>query len=737
MSLTNTKSILAKLLAAENITIEHRSTSTAYFDLKNRVLTCPTWVDMDGELYDLLMGHEVGHALNTPLEGWHDAVLDNKAQKKFKSFLNVIEDARIERMIKRTYPGLSRSFNAAYKQLAERDFFGIKKLPDTDKLSLIDRINLRCKLGTHVIVKFNDAEREFLREVETCETWEQVVDIATRVYAYVKENEADKLNSVKDLEDAIDDAAEDQQENDEQDFGSEDESDEDSDTSEYDESDEDSDEETESGESSDDSDDEETDSDKSTAADSGSTEEENDDEPESVTDRMFRERERELVNESGAVHMMNLPDGDLKKIIKKNLHVVTDFEASMKRGVQESIYGRNGVSYEQICRRGIAEFNKNNKKYITHILKEFEMRKRASEYARTQTAKTGELDLSKLHGYKFTNDLFKKISIVPKGKNHGMILFLDMSGSMQRIFRNTVEQLMVLISFCKLANIPFEVYGFSNASCNVGQDDVWSKSPNEIQLDDFHFRLLHLIGSGLNKVQYQRAFNMLAFITTEYGITGSNYAYSYDWNISQYYWNASGFGLNSTPTLQTLAASREIINNFRAVTKADVVNVMYLTDGVGDNNWWLPKSHVSGMNSKAVYYIVDKKTKKKVRLDSRYQMQNAMTQLVRDVTGCKHIGFYLIPRQWVARQISSLDLGFDVAQKARESVKNNNFFSSPSMGFDNYFYVGADSAEIKDEDLQVTSKMTKAKMASVFKKHQRGKSSNRVLVSRFAAEIAA
>jgi hypothetical protein len=29
---------------------------------------------MSGELYDLLMGHEVGHALYTPVEGWHDAV---------------------------------------------------------------------------------------------------------------------------------------------------------------------------------------------------------------------------------------------------------------------------------------------------------------------------------------------------------------------------------------------------------------------------------------------------------------------------------------------------------------------------------------------------------------------------------------------------------------------------------------------------------------------------------------
>jgi len=92
------KSILAKLLAAENITVSHQATKTAYFDLKTRTLVCPVWKDMDGDLYDLLMGHEVGHALETPAEGWHNALETkdgSKVDMKFKSFLNVIEDAWI------------------------------------------------------------------------------------------------------------------------------------------------------------------------------------------------------------------------------------------------------------------------------------------------------------------------------------------------------------------------------------------------------------------------------------------------------------------------------------------------------------------------------------------------------------------------------------------------------------------------------------------------------------------
>jgi len=99
---TESKSQLAKLLATENITVQHAKIQTASFNLKTRVLNCPIWTDMSGDLYDLLMGHEVGHALETPEEGWHDAIIESQS-KNFKTFLNVVEDARIEKKIKRRY----------------------------------------------------------------------------------------------------------------------------------------------------------------------------------------------------------------------------------------------------------------------------------------------------------------------------------------------------------------------------------------------------------------------------------------------------------------------------------------------------------------------------------------------------------------------------------------------------------------------------------------------------------
>ena len=62
-----TKSLLAKLMAAENINVEYReNASTAAFDTEGRTLIMPVLKDMTENATDLFLGHEVGHALYTP-----------------------------------------------------------------------------------------------------------------------------------------------------------------------------------------------------------------------------------------------------------------------------------------------------------------------------------------------------------------------------------------------------------------------------------------------------------------------------------------------------------------------------------------------------------------------------------------------------------------------------------------------------------------------------------------------
>jgi len=92
------KDQLAKLLAMENIHIRHSGDAqTASFDVKNRVLTLPVWADMTSDIIDMLTGHEVGHALYTLPEKWPEAIDEGV----HKGILNIVEDARIEKKIKR------------------------------------------------------------------------------------------------------------------------------------------------------------------------------------------------------------------------------------------------------------------------------------------------------------------------------------------------------------------------------------------------------------------------------------------------------------------------------------------------------------------------------------------------------------------------------------------------------------------------------------------------------------
>ena len=180
MNTQEVKGTLTKLLATENLTVEHRRVSTAYFDVEKRVLCQPIWKTATSTLYDLLVGHEVGHALYTPNESYTGAS---------KSFVNVLEDARIERMMKVTYPGLRRSFFVGYRELWERDFFGVKT-SNLPTLALIDRINLYFKGNPNI--PFADEELVWVNRAEKTKSFQDVVELAKELYAYCEQKQEEK-----------------------------------------------------------------------------------------------------------------------------------------------------------------------------------------------------------------------------------------------------------------------------------------------------------------------------------------------------------------------------------------------------------------------------------------------------------------------------------------------------------------------------------------------------------------
>ena len=180
MNTQEVKGTLAKLLATENLTVEHRRVSTAAFDVEKRLLILPIWKTASNTVYDLLVGHEVGHALYTPNEDYDGAS---------KAFVNVLDDARIERMMNVTYPGLRRSFFVGYRELWEQDFFGVKD-DDPNTLSLIDRINLYFKGNPNI--PFADEEIVWVKRAEKTVSFQDVVELAKELYEFCANKQEEK-----------------------------------------------------------------------------------------------------------------------------------------------------------------------------------------------------------------------------------------------------------------------------------------------------------------------------------------------------------------------------------------------------------------------------------------------------------------------------------------------------------------------------------------------------------------
>ena len=441
------KSQLAKLLATENLTIEHQKIQTAKFDPKNRVLYCPIWKDMSGDLYDLLMGHEVGHALHTPAEGWHDAV--SNRGRNYKGFLNVVEDARIEKKIKRKYPGIRQSFIKGYQSLLDRDFFGIK-YRDVNKMSFIDRLNIYTKSSNTLSVDFTDEEKDLVKQVEMCETWDDVLRVTQAVFDYSKDEQFETQKQMfMPSENGEYELSDEEMESDVMDSDEQNESDDepnDTDSGDTGEFDEDDSEQTSKPSNGNDGDNE----------DGSDLDEAYDDfEPTCETDDSFRNKETDLLNE-------NCKPFVYAKIPEINLDAVITPAKVVHRSLHQ-YYIVDRAHFSETINSDVANFKAKNDRYISLLAKEFEMKKAARSYAKAKVANTGDIDIGKLYKYKVDDNIFRKMTRLPKGKSHGLVLLLDCSGSMRYNMDGSIEQILVLTMFCRKVNIPFVVYGFGDS----------------------------------------------------------------------------------------------------------------------------------------------------------------------------------------------------------------------------------------------------------------------------------
>ena len=422
----NQKDQLAKLMAAENITVVHKKIPTAYFDVKNRILACPIFKDdMSAELYDLFMGHEVGHALNTPYEGLHSALEMNKT---LKGYLNVVEDVRIEKAIKNKFQGLRKSFFTAYNELMTMDFFGLEKR-NLSELSLIDKINLQTKVGSRLGLQFNKVEQEFLDMSEACKTWEDVVECATAIYEWSKENET-RTEDDEMLVPQMFDLDEDGEEGDEEESEMEEMENESQESADGGDSDEDDAEEdslpelneVDTGDTSEEEAEQEGDTDdaeqqvKSTGGKEGGADQgyhdEEDGARESITEHAAHNNEDQFMSSENVVKTTI----DLKPLFKKEdmrkgivdfKQVLSDWKTYVENPSEYTTPEKHAHNYARGAFTAKKIENK-NKKIVAHMAKEFEMKQSAQLSKKAFTGKTGKLDMNRLAKYQIVDDIFKR-----------------------------------------------------------------------------------------------------------------------------------------------------------------------------------------------------------------------------------------------------------------------------------------------------------------------------------------
>lgn len=698
------KSLLAKLMASEDITIEERNVHTASFDVKNRILVVPKLdSNIPNFLYDLFMGHEVGHALYTSLESIQTG-LDEKISP---SLLNVVEDSRIERKIKYKFPGLKNSFVKGYQHLFDRNFFGTEG-KNLDDYNFIDRINLHCKVGALTNIHFNEKESEILKEVESTQTFQDVIDVCKKIGSLILEQEKDSYDDDEYEKDANTSNIDGQQSIGQkpEDLGQMGDDNIDSPTISV------------TYRTPDESEQSEPSSDTNNMDENGDINTKSDIEPdysgiESETDKSYRENEKSLfsLGDMDRVYV-NIPKINISDVVydhKKVYQIYKDFQINTYTCTDTRVLNEfpNRVDLE-----GFQKIRKENNNTVSFLVKEFELRKNAKQLKKSSTSKTGELNMDKIYSYGFNEDIFKKISVMPNEKSHGLVMFLDWSGSMVEHLENTLVQLFNLVMFCRKVNIPYEVYTFVDKS---DHGSYYTMKTGDIIPNQF--LLMNILSSRMSAAEFTYAASALVYMCK----VNSRYGQHYVPDI---------FYMGGTPLNEAMMAAMEIVPEFQKKNQLQIVNTIFLTDGEGDIiNGVIGKSNIWWSN----LVIRDPVTRHQVVLNSsrsRQDQTSAFANLLKQRTGCNVIGFYLLSTSGFKRFANRY--GYKYFSNYNEQINTfsaKNYTIIENSGFDEYYLLKSKSNT--DVTFDVKKNATTKGLVSAFNKFHNKKNTNKVILNRF------
>jgi len=721
------KSQLAKLLATEDLVVEHKKVETACFNVHTRVLTLPMWEKASNTVYDLLVGHEVGHALYTPDEDWI------KEHKIPPQFVNVVEDARIEKLMKRRYPGLAKTFFNGYKELTDDDFFQIGE-EDVSKMNLADRVNLWFKIGNFAEVPIERGEEtEIVNMIADTETFADVLIAAKELYKYCKkkkeeEKKIENKETPKQQSDSQspasnivegDDSPSDQEENDSSSQNTE----------------------NSSGQS--------VDGDQiemeNSAGDSY--------EPEIRTADSLEEKLRNLVKEDAWENVyVEVTKLNLDTVIAKNSVVHNDIDMCFSK--QQEMHNEHAEENEfksmnlfEAVDLEFKKFKQSAQKEVNYLVKEFECKKAADSYARATTARTGVLDCSKLHTYKYNEDLFKKVTTLADGKNHGLVFVLDWSGSMCDVMLDTVKQLFNLVWFCKKVSIPFEVYAFTNE---------WRR--REYDYDNRTYKPCDLT-PHYEKKEYvfciDETFSMMNLLTSKVSGKDLEHQMNNIWRLASSFSNMyhcpftfpHRLALSGTPLNEALISLHQILPTFQKENKVQKVQCIVLTDGESNHlpyhvevkRGWESEPYLGVRGtSNGLTFLRDRKLGTNYKIDYGYhQFTDVLLRNLKDnFSSVNFIGIRVLEGRNIHRFIS---LYHSTSDKDYLTIQNDwkklKSFNIKKSGYDAYFGMSA-TALSQNSEFDVDDSATKSEIKSAFIKSLKTKKLNKKVLGEFISLIA-
>lgn len=673
---TNSKSILAKALATENISvIFDPSAKTASFDVANRVLTMPILKTNESEsVLDMFIGHECAHALFSPYREkdrnskgnwWVEAqeIGGTGNAAYVQDIMNVVEDVRIEKKMVEKFPGLRRDFSAGYRELESRDFFGTKN-KNLSEFGFVDRINLHFKCGATMNVPFTPEEQELVDMVSKISTHDEMIDATRKIFKFIQGQVFDADETTEKVPVAIKTMNQTDGEGTAQDFvnGAQ-------------------------GEVGDQSGDNAL----SDGRKSGNVNPPDMLLPPISTQKMFDEKSRNGIVDSSITQTQEttLPVPDLKKIV---------FPVEKTHAILEKTYtkyGKLSASHATLIsrfRQSFADLLKSSDPLVATLIKQFEMKKAADLQKRTSISRTGKIDCDRISKYKISDDIFSRFAKVTEGKNHGLVMYVDWSSSMQLITNETISQIIILVQFCRKMNIPFDVYLFSSRYELMRVNSIYKTKTRQDTIDcsrcyesvyrgandheDSPFCLIHILSSSMPKTKMNESLfytYLLGRMVTGDGEEWSGLDAYAQRQVPEY------FTQGNTPLDPAILAAMYMVPEFQEKHKVQIVNTIFLTDGESGHTFFTSCPEANSWSKNFRSFVNSPLTKKKFIADDR-TTTDTMLRIFREVTGSTTIGFYINTRsscEFVNQEDEKSDL--------RKMLKETGFIEAPKTKLSQYY----------------------------------------------------